>query len=177
MATATEPAMTTPAMTTADPATTEQVISALLIVLVQFGIVATLLAILVTALMVSVGIWIVARMMRVQVGYWICVMAVVVGAVIGTVALMPVSLMLKDHEALKTWLPWILQAVITAAILMRFIGVGLFKTFVMVFVGEIVAIVLACLLLVVIAFATGKSGSAPPSSSPGVTSDPPIEKR
>ena len=164
-------------LTTTDPATAEQVFTAFFIVLVQFGIVATLAIILVTALLISVGIWIVARMMRVQVGYWICVMSVVVGAVIGTVAMFPVSLALKDHEHLKSWLPWVLQSVITAVILMRFVGVGLFKTFLMVFFGEIVAIVLVCLVLVGIAFATGKSSS--PSSSAGGASDlpRPIEGR
>ena len=157
--------------TTTDPATAEQALSALVTVLVQFGGVATLVVILVTALLISVGIWIVARMMRVQVGYWICVMSVVVGVVIGTVVTFPLSLALKDHEYLGYWLPWILQAVITAAILMRFIGVGLFKTFLMVFFGEIVALVLVCLLLVGIAFARAKPSA--PSSSSGGASDLP----
>ena len=164
-------------VTTTDPATAEQALSALATVLIQFGGVATLVIILITALFISVGIWIVARMMRVQVGYWICVMSVVVGAVIGTVAMFPLSLALKGHEYLGYWLPVILQTVITAALLMRFIGVGLFKTFLMVFFGEIVALVLVCLVMFGLILATGKSSS--PSSSSGGASDLPrsIERR
>ena len=165
------------AVTTTDPATSEQALNALVTTLVQFGAVGALVIILVTALLISVGIWIVARVMRVQVGYWICVMSVVVGAVIGTVALFPLSLALKGHEYLGFWLPWVLQAAITAAILMRFIGVGLFKTFLMVFFGEIVAVVLACLVMFGLILATGKPAS--PGSSSNGASDLPrsIERR
>ena len=157
------------AMTT-DPATAEQALSALSTILVQFGVVTTLVVILVTALLISVGIWIVARMMRVQAGYWICVMSVVIGAVIGTVAMFPLSLALKGHEYLGFWLPWVLQAVITAAILMRFIGVGLFKTFLLVFFGEIVAIILVCLVMFGLMVATGKPST--PGSSSGASDLP-----